>query len=310
MGGCLFLVLAVGFLGNLLAAPLTVSDLMAAQSPPQYPAPWEWAVLVAVSAVTALAVTWSAGRRRPGRAPALAAGTVLLLTLCAVVTLRVRDLVGTDDPTLTGTLQGLAAGVTALAFRGVARRWERGRPLPGEVWLATVPFRDSDEEARHYCVVLNRRPGYADVLQITSQNKDGRPGYVFMPNGEWDTVSGKGHWVETASRPRRVPYRNFLKDRPQGPCPAETWRRLRRRSAVRLPPSGRGGPTAPPRGPETRARRRGRRTQPPQARASGRLPWPGRPRRAARRSARGCLSRMVLLSGRPRRRGAARLDSR
>ncbi|NKY16186.1 hypothetical protein [Streptomyces somaliensis] len=266
MWGCLFLLLAVGFLGNLLSAPLTVSDLMAAQSPAQYPAPWEWAVLASVPAVTALAVTWSAGRRRPGRAPALAVGTVLLLALCAVVTLWVRDRVGTDNPTLAGTLQSLAAGVTAPVFRGVVRRRERGRPLPGEVWLAMVPFRDGDQEARHYCVVLKRRPGYAEVLQITSQDKDGRPGYAFMPNGEWDTVSGRGHWVETAARPRRVPYRNFLKDRPQGPCPTGTWRQLRRRSAARLPPVGRGGPR-PPRGPEPRTRRKGRRAQPPRARA-------------------------------------------
>ncbi|MDT9685098.1 hypothetical protein RND61_24000 [Streptomyces sp. TRM76323] len=230
MRGCLLLLLAVAFLGQLLSTPLTVSDLMAAQSPPQHPTPGERAVLVGISAATALVVTWSAGRRRSGRAPALAAGTVLLLALCAVVTLWVRDRVGTDNWMLGSTLEGLAAGVTALVFRVVVRRRERGRPLPGEVWLAMVPFRDSDEEARHYCVVLKRRWGYADVLQITSQNKDGRPGYLPMPNGEWDTVSGRGHWVETARRPRRVPYRNFLKDRPQGPCPTATWRQLRRRT--------------------------------------------------------------------------------
>ncbi|GGQ07463.1 hypothetical protein [Streptomyces roseolilacinus] len=231
MGRCLVLLLAVALLGQLLSTPLTVSDLMAAQSPPQYPTPGERAVLAAISGVTAFAVAWSAGRRRPGRAPALAVGTVLLLTLCAVVTLWVRDLVGTDNWSLGATLESLAAGVTALVFRRVARRRERGRPLPGEVWLAMVPFRDSDEEARHYCVVLDRRWGYADVLQITSQDKGGRPGYVFMPNDGWDTVSGKEHWVETAARPRRVPYRNFLKNRPQGPCPTATWRQLRRRPA-------------------------------------------------------------------------------
>ncbi|MEU3451808.1 hypothetical protein AB0H29_31980 [Streptomyces thermolilacinus] len=245
MWGCLALVLAVGILGKLLTAPLTVSDLMAAQSPPQQPVWWEWAVLGAVSVLTALAVSWSAGRRRPGRALALAARTALLLALCAVVALWVRDRVGTGDWTLGATLESLAAGITALVFRGVVRRRERGRPLPGEVWLAMVPFRDTDQAARHYCVVLRRRLGYADVLQITSQDKDGRSGYLPMPNGAWDTVSGKPHWVETARPPRRVPYRDFLKDRPQGPCPTPTWRQLRHGPAPAVPRAPRRGTPAP-----------------------------------------------------------------
>ncbi|MCP9956341.1 MULTISPECIES: hypothetical protein [Streptomyces] len=236
----LVLLSAAALLGCLLSIPLTVSDLMAAQSPPQRPAPWGRLVLVAIPVATALAVVRSAGRRRPGRAPALAAGTALLLGLCTVVALRVRDRVGTGDWLLGATLEALAAGATALVFRRVVLWRERGRPLPGEVWLAMVPYRDGDRAARHYCVVLSRRLGYANVLQITSQNKDGRPGYVPMPNGEWDTVSGKGHWVETALRPRRVPYRDFLKDRPQGPCPTATWRQLRRRFALPRP-AGRGG---------------------------------------------------------------------
>ncbi|MEV5443360.1 hypothetical protein AB0N23_12605 [Streptomyces sp. NPDC052644] len=245
MWGCLALVPAVGILGQLLTSPLTVSDLMAAQSPPQQPLWWEWAALGAVSVLTALTVTWSAGRRRPGRAPSLAVRTAVLLALCALVALWVRDRVGTDDWTFGATLESLAAGVTALVFRGVVRRRERGRPLPGEVWLAMVPFRDSEQAARHYCVVLRRRRGHADVLQITSQDKSGRRGYLPMPNGTWDTVSGKGHWVETGPRPRRVPYRDFLKDRPQGPCPTATWRQLRHRRAPAAPRAPRRGTPAP-----------------------------------------------------------------
>ncbi|MFJ3161128.1 hypothetical protein [Streptomyces kanasensis] len=223
--GCLP-VLAVGFLGTLLVCPVTVPDLMAAQTPPQQPSPGESALLAAVSVLTALAVVWSAGRRRPGRGPALFLLTVLLLLMCAAVTLWVRGRVGTDGWTLGATLESLAAGVTALLLRAALRRGERGRPLAGEVWLAMVPFREDDRRARHYCVVVARRRGYAEVLQITSQNKEGRRDHVWMPNAGWDPTSGKEHWVETGV-PRRVPYEDFLKARPQGPCPGTTWRVLR-----------------------------------------------------------------------------------
>ncbi|WP_228984057.1 hypothetical protein [Streptomyces sp. DH12] len=226
------LVLSVGFLGKLLVSPITVPDLMAAQAPPQHPAPGEWAVLLAVSAVTAFAVVGSAGRRRPGRGPALFLLTALLLGLCAVVALWVRGRVGSDGWTLGATLESLAAGVTALALRGAVRRAERGRPLPGEVWLAMVPFREDDRRARHYCVVVARRRGHAEVLQITSQDKEGRRDHVWMPNDGWDPASGKEHWVERGVAPRRVPYADFLKARPQGPCPRATWRLVRRRRRV------------------------------------------------------------------------------
>ncbi|MGA5867997.1 hypothetical protein [Streptomyces cinereoruber] len=250
MWGCLLVLLGVGLVGKLLVVPLTTSDLMAAQTPAHQPTWWEWAVLVAVSVATAVAVAWSAGRRRPGRAGTVALGAVVLLALCAAVALWIRARVGTEDWTSAATLESLGAGVVALSFRAGFRRWERGRPLAGEVWLAMVPFRERDEAARHYCVVLRRRLRGADVLQITSQNKDGQDGYLPMPNGLWDVTSGKGHWVETTMPPRRVPYRDFLKDRPQGPCPTATWRLLRRpRPAPAGPrtrrPDGRGTKAAP-----------------------------------------------------------------
>ncbi|WOI61217.1 hypothetical protein [Streptomyces fradiae] len=244
MLGCLFLLFAVGFLGKLLVTPVTVYDLMAAQSPPQQPVWWEWAVLCAVPVATAFALTWSSGRRRPGRALALTAGTLLLPVLSVAVALWVRDRVGTGNWTLGATLESLAAGVAALVYRAVVRWRERGRPLPGEVWLAMVPYRDSGEAARHYCVVLRRRGGHAEVLQITSQNKDGRRDHLPLPNGGWDTVSGKPHWVEAGLPPRRVPYRDFLKDRPQGPCPTAVWRQLRRPAAA-PPPAPRPRASAP-----------------------------------------------------------------
>ncbi|WP_236238855.1 hypothetical protein [Streptomyces sp. CC228A] len=229
MWGCLFVLLIVGLVGKLLVSPITVTDLMAAQTPPQQAGPEVWAASVGLAAATAVVMALTAGRRRAGRWWVVLARAAALLAVSTAVALWVRHAVGTDDWTRGATLESLAAGITAFAFRVAVRRSERGRPLPGEVWLALVPFRERDECARHYCVVLSRRWGYAEVLQITSQNKDGRSGFVWLPNADWDRVSGKGHWVEVGLPPRRVPYRNFLKDRPQGPCPPAVWRELRRR---------------------------------------------------------------------------------
>ncbi len=227
MAGCLFVVFALGMVGCLLAVPFSVPDLMARQTPAEHPSVAEWFVLYGVSVLTALLVAWSSGRRRPGARLLLAVRTAVLLGLSTVVVLWTRGQVESDNWTLESTAVNLTAGTTALLFRVAVRRWERGRPLPGEVWLALVPFRERDEAAQHYCVVVARRLGYAQVLQITSQNKDDRDDHVFLPNDGWDLVSGKPHWLEIGLPPRKVPYRDFLKDRPQGPCPKAAWRQVR-----------------------------------------------------------------------------------
>jgi len=229
VAGCLVILLALTLVGQLLAVPVWVPGRMAAQTPPEHPGAGEWVVLTAVSVLTALAVVRSAGRRRPVRWPSLIVRTVVLLGLCAAVVLWTRDRVETENWSLEAGLEGLAAGLTAVLVRSGVRRWERGRPMPGEIWLAMVPFRDKDEAAQHYCVVVGRRLGHAEVLQITSQNKDSRRHFVQIPNDGWDFVSGKAHWLEVGLPPRKVPYADFLKDRPQGPCPKATWRHIRNR---------------------------------------------------------------------------------
>ncbi|MFD1852479.1 hypothetical protein ACFSKR_01180 [Kitasatospora cinereorecta] len=180
--------------------------------------------------------------------------TMILLGLCTAVALWMRDVVETDNYTLEAGLESLAAGLTAVLFRRGVRTWERKRPLPGEIWLARVPFRDRDEAAPHYCVVVGRRFGHADVLQITSQNKDTRDDFVRIPNVGWDTVSGKDHWLEIGLTPRRVPYVDFLKSRPQGACPRTTWRQIRdrRRKCRAAAPRAR----EPDRGPPARSEAR------------------------------------------------------
>ncbi|MFH9619207.1 hypothetical protein [Streptomyces pratensis] len=229
MGGCLVVVLALTIVGEFLAAPVWLYDVLAAQTPSQRPGVLEWVASSGLATLTALAVVWTGGRRRPGRGPSLAVQTAVLLGLCTAVALWTRNTLETDNYTLEGVLESLAAGFVAVLFRRGVRGWERTRPLPGEVWLARVPFRERAGVSQHYCVIVGRRSGHAEVLQITSQNKDTRDDFVRMPNERWDSVSGKDHWLEIGLPPRRVPYTDFLKPRPQGPCPRTTWRQLRSR---------------------------------------------------------------------------------
>ncbi|MFE8013283.1 hypothetical protein ACFU3O_11160 [Streptomyces antibioticus] len=227
MLGCLGVVLFLVVVGEFLVLPVWMHDLLAAQTPPQELGFGETALLTLGSLLVALVVVWTSVRRRPGMLWAAAGRAVLLLGLCLAAALGVRQQFGTEYWNLLAAAESLAAGATAFGFRRLLRRWERGRPQPGEVWLALVPFRDRDEEAQHYCVVVGRGPGHARVLQITSQNKDGRAGFVRMPNDGWDVRSGKDHWMELGPVPREVPYRKFLKEYPQGPCPRPTWRQIR-----------------------------------------------------------------------------------
>ncbi|MFD5506658.1 hypothetical protein ACFWIB_02640 [Streptomyces sp. NPDC127051] len=124
----------------------------------------------------------------------------------------------------------------AAVLAAVAAKTIGARPRPGEVWLAMVPLReDPEQRLRHYCVVLETGSGAARVAQITSKDKDGRRDHIRIPNHGWDEFSGRSHWVEIGREPRVVPYRRFLKFRPQGPCPDAVWSELqaRRPAAVR-----------------------------------------------------------------------------
>lgn len=226
--------------GALLAQPVVMADLLAAQTPPQkLRGAGEHVAAYGVSVVTAavLAGFSSRGRTTPwwvllGRtALYLAAGWSAMMWVDAQVDspyYNIRSLA------VTGT-----TGLVAFAVHRLIRWWDAyrtsrspgsrfaRRPAGGEVWLAMVPYRESEQRSQHYCVVLRARAGHAEVLQITSKNKDGRSDHIRMPNRGWDRVTGRDHWVESGVAPRLVPYADFLKSRPQGRCPRGTWRRLR-----------------------------------------------------------------------------------
>ncbi|WP_157855448.1 hypothetical protein [Kitasatospora purpeofusca] len=296
-GGCLgafLMLLCCAVLGYPLALPVLLPALMGAQTPPQHVTPGQVAILVAVSCAVALLLDWQAarGRRRvapwvvPARAAVLAGACSLLAHLVGVY--AVPKLLGTQDPAAANgyALQCLAVGAFAWGWRTSVRAWSGdllvrppvrparagtgrsatrtttvSRPSAGEVWVAMVPFRDRAEAARHYCVVVGTRSGYAEVLQITSKDKDHRDDYIRMENEGWDRT-GKASWVEIGMAPRRVPYESFLSDHPQGPCPPRIWREIQRRQsalgAARTPspapspaprPRPVGGPAPSARGP-------------------------------------------------------------
>ncbi|MFB6888167.1 hypothetical protein ACFCX4_02490 [Kitasatospora sp. NPDC056327] len=274
-------------LGYPLALPVMMPALMKAQNPPQHTTGGQVAILVAIAYAVALLLDWQAGRARrvefwvvPARAAGLTAASSVVAHLVGAY--AVPKVFGVHDGAAANglALQSVAVGALAWAWRTRVRSWA-GEPVPrprtrpdrvrsgtraattvtrpaaGEVWVAMVPFRDRAEAARHYCVIVGVQQGYAEVLQITSKDKDHRDDYIRMENEGWDRT-GKPSWIEIGMVPRRVPYESFLSDRPQGPCPPRVWREIQRRQAALGPgrpprprPSGgpSGGPAASARGP-------------------------------------------------------------
>ncbi|MER6359979.1 hypothetical protein [Kitasatospora sp. NPDC001527] len=291
-GGCLsafFMLLFFVALGYPLALPVLMPALLEAQTPPQHVTSGQVAILVGIAYAVALLLDRQAGRARrvalwvvPARAAGLTAASSAAAHLVGAH--LVPKVFGGQDPAAANgaALQCVVVGALAWAWRTRVRSWAgdpsprvrtasrpvRGgtaprtatvaRPAAGEVWVAMVPFRDRAEAARHYCVVVGARAGYAEVLQITSKDKEHRADYIRMENEGWDRT-GKPSWVEIGMTPRRVPYESFLSDHPQGPCPPRTWQEIQRRQTALGParpprpprprPSGGPAPSSSPRGP-------------------------------------------------------------
>ncbi|MEU2390185.1 hypothetical protein [Streptomyces sp. NPDC007369] len=239
----------VGLLGCLLALPVLLPDLLAEQTPPlEVEGAGPWAAVYGVPVAAACVLTAVAGwaGRFLWRLFLLRAGLLLAVVAAAVLYAEAR--VAGQPWSVRAPAEGLAAALAALAVHLAVRRWDKrrgARPLPGEVWLAMVPLReDPKRQLRHYCVVLRTGSGGAQVAQITSKDKDGRRDHIRIPNTGWDEVSGRPHWVEIGREPRVVPYRRFLKSRPQGRCPDAVWAQLRSRRPVPAVPNGQAGAAA------------------------------------------------------------------
>ncbi|MDX3641381.1 hypothetical protein [Streptomyces sp. MB09-02B] len=231
--------------GYVLALPVTVPDLMAAQDPALPPlTAWQYAAVYGAPVAVALSVSaftrWS--RPSPWWTYLCHAAVVLGAGRAAVLWAQARS----DSPEWSSRAlaQSGAAGLAAYLCHAAVRWWDGGgfnggrrRPASGEIWHALVPFRESAGEKPHYCVVVRPRLRHVEVLQITSQDKDHRADFIRIPNDGWDFSSGKAHWVEAGLPPRLVPYGKFTNAMPKGRCPKPTWRQLR----ARRPTAGQGG---------------------------------------------------------------------
>ncbi|MFD5639498.1 hypothetical protein ACFWJM_35905 [Streptomyces sp. NPDC127077] len=224
--------------GYALALPVTLPDLMASQDPPLHvQGPVQYAVLYGVPVVAAAGVALFASRRGSVARWIVVVRAAAVLVLGQIAAHWAAARFDAPEWSARAMAQCGAAGLTAYLCLVAVRRWDnRGlpsgsrRPGPGEIWHAVVPFRDNEGSKERYCVVMGSRPHYAEVLKITSQNKDHRDDHIRMPNEGWDLTSGKDHWVEIGLQPLRVPYQDFTDGRPKGRCPRSVWRRLRAES--------------------------------------------------------------------------------
>jgi hypothetical protein len=215
-----------------------------------------------VSALVVLALAWAAqGRHRKplsllphtallSASAGLAVWAAMRVDRSIDASRRAHPAAGTGSSaelpwSFTAMLESVAAAVAvAITFYGI--RWwcrrnepplrvvihgpppgtarEVRRPWPGEIWLAKIPKReDEDDWLRHYCVIVANHASYAEVMQITTQDKTSRWwDHIPFPNDGWDHT-GRKHWLEVALPPRRVPYSDFLTTIPQGDCPKEPW---------------------------------------------------------------------------------------
>ncbi|MER5436318.1 hypothetical protein [Streptomyces sp. NPDC002588] len=229
--------------GYALALPVIVPDLMASQKPPQEVHGFDqYAVLYGIPVAAAAAVTAFTRRTRPCPPWVFLTRTVAVLALSQAAVAWAGARFDSPEWNSRSLAQSGAAGLAALLCHQASRWWDNGglnggrrRPATGEIWHALVPFRESDAELPHYCVVMTPRLRHVEVLQITSQNKDNRADHIRIPNKGWDFTSGKDHWVEIGLPPRRVPYEKFTKTQPQGRCPKPTWKQLRDRRPTPKP---------------------------------------------------------------------------
>ncbi len=101
----------------------------------------------------------------------------------------------------------------------------RGRPAPGEIWWADVPYQDGDGSKIRPCLVLRTGPGGSTVLKITSQDQSTRTAHRRLPTANWDPRADHDSWLDL-----RVPYqlRRTAFQRRAGVVDTRSWRAVRR----------------------------------------------------------------------------------
>ncbi|MGW2958304.1 type II toxin-antitoxin system PemK/MazF family toxin [Streptomyces sp. NPDC001220] len=76
-------------------------------------------------------------------------------------------------------------------------RVQTGRPHPGDIWWANVPYEDGPGAKDRPCLVLAVRGNHATVAKITSKYHDERAGVIPLPPGSVGDAHGRPSFLET-----------------------------------------------------------------------------------------------------------------
>jgi hypothetical protein len=141
----------------------------------------------------------------------------------------------------------VVAGVVGWITAGVLNRAgsgsPRGRgPQPGEIWWATVPYRDGEGAKRRPALVLGGDGRSYTILKITSQDKSQRHDHLEIPTRTWDRRAAYNSFLDLAApfQLNRLDFANRA-----GVVDPATWQRVAQLHRVGLPvPGG----ASPPRG--------------------------------------------------------------
>ncbi len=140
---------------------------------------------------------------------------------------------------------GVAGWITAGFLNRGASASPRGRgPQPGEIWWATVPYRDGEGEKRRPALVLGGNGNAYTILKITSQDKSHRQDHVEIPTRTWDRRAAYNSYLDLSApfQLNRLDFANRA-----GVVDPATWQRVAQTHRVGLPVPG-GSPSSLPSG--------------------------------------------------------------
>jgi hypothetical protein len=101
----------------------------------------------------------------------------------------------------------------------------RGRPAPGEIWWADVPYQDGIGSKIRPCLVLRTGRGGSAVLKITSQDQSARAAHLRLPTAGWDRRAEHDSWLDLRSA---YQLRQASFQRRAGVVDARSWKAVRR----------------------------------------------------------------------------------
>ena len=105
----------------------------------------------------------------------------------------------------------------------------RGRPAPGEIWWADVPYQEGNGSKVRPCLVLRTGRGGSAVLKITSQDQSGRRQHLRLPTTGWDARADHDSWLDLRSA---YQLRQASFQRRAGVVDARSWKAVQRSHAT------------------------------------------------------------------------------